>query len=244
MIKGSSRIFAQLGNTRCIFWDGQSRFFNVLTKDFLSKKPNVRLKNFVGRSSGVSLVSVVPKAEKRLRMLKWSSVKSLKLKDIPIRPAYTKGIGLDRVLKLYRARNMTSYSRVVIDFGTAITVDFLSAQGAHLGGWILPGLCLISETLHEKTAALPYIAPHSRMASRQSLGGKSTRESLIQGQRHYVEAILERAMAQARRRFGEDCKCIITGGDAILLKKRKYCIHEPLLLLKGLRDLEYRKTKL
>lgn len=68
--------------------------------------------------------------------------------------------GIDRLLDGVAAnsRRLAGRSAVIVDAGSAITVDTLDEQGAFVGGAILPGLRLMAAALHEHTALLPQIA--------------------------------------------------------------------------------------
>jgi type III pantothenate kinase len=70
-------------------------------------------------------------------------------------------VGIDRLLDAVAAnsRRRAGTPAVVIDAGSAVTVDWLDEQGAFRGGAILPGLRLMAAALHEHTALLPLIAP-------------------------------------------------------------------------------------
>jgi len=69
-------------------------------------------------------------------------------------------LGQDRALNAIAAYAISNSACIVIDAGTAITVDFIDGQGAFCGGCILPGVQLMADALHEHTAALPKITPN------------------------------------------------------------------------------------
>lgn len=64
-------------------------------------------------------------------------------------------VGVDRLLNALGAWQRTQQACVVIDVGTAVTVDFVDGQGAFCGGAIAPGLNMMLAALHEHTAKLP-----------------------------------------------------------------------------------------
>jgi len=68
-------------------------------------------------------------------------------------------VGIDRLLDALAANRLRSPQRpaVVVDVGTAITVDLVSAAGAFLGGSILPGIAMSARALHEFTDLLPWL---------------------------------------------------------------------------------------
>jgi type III pantothenate kinase len=66
----------------------------------------------------------------------------------------THTLGADRWAGLIAARQLSSDNTLVINAGTATTIDFLGANGVHYGGWILPGIGLMRESLLQNTAGL------------------------------------------------------------------------------------------
>ncbi|MDE1982797.1 MAG: type III pantothenate kinase [Betaproteobacteria bacterium] len=64
-------------------------------------------------------------------------------------------LGTDRWVALIGARARTTHPVIVVNAGTATTIDALSSTGEFLGGMILPGLTLMRQALHRGTAALP-----------------------------------------------------------------------------------------
>lgn len=115
----------------------------------------------------------------------------------------------------------------IVDCGTAITIDLLRGDGRHEGGYIIPGLSMMQQSLHMHTARVR----HEPLAETSLVPGKSTSEAVTHGVMLAVTGLIEKA---ARDR---SCKRIIlTGGDATKtgqLLAVEYC-EEPLLLLKGL----------
>jgi type III pantothenate kinase len=68
-------------------------------------------------------------------------------------------VGIDRLIDATAANRLRDAGRaaVVVDVGSAITVDLVSAQGVFLGGAILPGIAMSARALHEHTDLLPLI---------------------------------------------------------------------------------------
>jgi type III pantothenate kinase len=81
--------------------------------------------------------------------------------DLPLRVALERPdmVGVDRLVDAVAANRIRTPDRpaVVVDLGTAITVDLVSAEGAFLGGAILPGIEMSARALHEFTDLLPRI---------------------------------------------------------------------------------------
>jgi type III pantothenate kinase len=64
-------------------------------------------------------------------------------------------LGADRWAGLIAARTLSNGNGLVVNSGTATTIDFLGANGIHQGGWIIPGLGLMQSSLELNTARLP-----------------------------------------------------------------------------------------
>ncbi|MDO5580087.1 MAG: type III pantothenate kinase [Planctomycetia bacterium] len=87
-------------------------------------------------------------------------VQVLALADIPlkIRYDYPEKLGLDRAVAAYAAKEQLDYSGpiLVVDIGTATTIDLIDEEGTFVGGAILPGPQIAAQVLFEKTAQLPH----------------------------------------------------------------------------------------
>ena len=81
--------------------------------------------------------------------------------QIPLRHTLSESgeqtVGQDRLLCAIGAFNVVKQACIVVDLGTAITVDFVDGEGVFHGGAILPGIGMMFESLHEKTAHLPML---------------------------------------------------------------------------------------
>ena len=106
-------------------------------------------------------------------------------------------------------------SVLVVDCGTAVTVDFVSADGTFRGGSISPGLQTRFRALHEFTASLPLCAA----SDSEELFGRSTRQAIEQGVLNSLVFEIEGYIARMRQKFDDLC-VIFTGGDAKYLTKR------------------------
>ena len=117
--------------------------------------------------------------------------------DIPI-GVHTKEprqTGVDRVLNMAAAYEQIGKACVVVDAGTAITVDCCDDRGDFLGGAIAPGLAMMLDALHEKTAALPRVA----FEVPTQTFGDSTATAIRQGVYHGVRG-MEIGRASCRER--------------------------------------------
>lgn len=147
-----------------------------------------------------------------------------------------KHIGADRLANAVACVALYQTPAVVVDFGTAVTFDVLSATGYYVGGVIAPGLAVFSEYLHQKTALLPRV----RLREPRSILGKSSEEAMrsgaIIGYRGLVREILSQICYELFR-HGPAPFIVATGGDAKLIGNRLplFDAVNPKLTLEGLR---------
>jgi type III pantothenate kinase len=123
--------------------------------------------------------------------------------------------GQDRLLAALAAHDVMEQACVVVDAGTAITVDFVDGEGVFQGGAIAPGLRMGLAALHTGAEALPEVelAPPDA----DETFGRNTRQAMligvIEGARGLVRTLVER-YAEA---YGAYPPVVATGGDAELL---------------------------
>jgi type III pantothenate kinase len=145
-----------------------------------------------------------------------------------------RAVGMDRLVGAYAARILFPHTRLILDFGTAITLDFLSRQGAYRGGIILPG---IGSTLgvYARCALLPrYI----RFKKTKKHIPANTRESITKGLQEGFSLMINSLVAKYKGilHIPKASPVIITGGDAALIMPHfdfAY-YYEELLVIKGL----------
>ncbi|HEX5055840.1 MAG TPA: type III pantothenate kinase [Gammaproteobacteria bacterium] len=137
-------------------------------------------------------------------------------------------LGADRWAALIAARALLpSSSAVIVNCGTAVTLDVLDAQGLHQGGYILPGLKLMREALHQGTAALPLAEGREELRP-----ARNTHGAIVAGT---VLGIVAAVESQVKAQPG-DVECLLAGGDAETIARNLSiaCRYEPDLVLKGL----------
>ena len=116
-------------------------------------------------------------------------------------------LGVDRWLAVIAAYNEFKSPCVIVDAGTAITIDVVAADGQHLGGMIAPGLKLISDALCSRTAKVRF---GSVIYSPDSELGRSTHDCVALG----VSMMVEGFVAQALKRLRAESSIVIwSGGD-------------------------------
>lgn len=134
-------------------------------------------------------------------------------------------VGIDRLLNAWAARHWRSSARpvIVVDSGTATTVDLITRDGVFRGGSILPGLRLSARALHEYTARLPLLDVDDAAAGWPAVPGKNTesaiRAGLLVGQLGAVKELAARLTETASGCYGDKCEpeLFVTGGGGRLL---------------------------
>ena len=122
-------------------------------------------------------------------------------------------IGTDRLCAAAAAFDQLGAACVVADFGTAATIDCVSAAGVFLGGAILPGAGLAAASLHEHTAQLPLVEP----LAPDWVFGKDTRQAIIGGLVYGLRGALRELVETYATELGHWPVVILTGGDAKLI---------------------------
>ncbi len=130
---------------------------------------------------------------------------------------------------------------LVVDAGTAVTIDLLDAEGRHHGGCILPGLRLMSGSLLQGTGGIRRRAGVGAATRRRraAIFARATREAVDAGALLAVVGAVERAVEEAAGRLGQRPRVLLTGGDAAAIAIRLRSRHEirPALVLEGLAEL-------
>jgi type III pantothenate kinase len=132
--------------------------------------------------------------------------------DLPLRvltdpPTET---GVDRVCNIAAAFEQLGKACVVVDAGTAITVDCCNDKGDFLGGAIAPGVSMQLNALHEHTAKLPRVD----LATPQGVFGRSTKDAIRHGVYYGVRGMVKELVEQYATELGFWPEVIATGGDA------------------------------
>jgi type III pantothenate kinase len=183
------------------------------------------------------ICSVVPKAVPAFHEVFGDQLIELR-HDTPmgigIRYPKPASIGPDRLANAVALAHMHGAPGIVIDFGTAVTFDILSADQFYIGGVIAPGLRLMTDYLHERTALLPRVD----LREPTTAIGQSTEGAILAGAaigyRGMVKGILE---ALKKELGGQKVSIVATGGDAewIISGMGEDIITDPDLTLHGLR---------
>ena len=142
-------------------------------------------------------------------------------------------VGADRIVNAVAAVKEYGTPLIIIDLGTATTLDAISEQAEYRGGVILPGIFLASDVLFERCAQLPRV----ELTVPPAVIGRNTvtciQAGLTYGYAELVDGLIGRMAAE----MGGSPKVIATGGLANVIAgvARKIDTVDPLLTLKGLK---------
>ena len=129
-------------------------------------------------------------------------------------------VGIDRLLNVFAAGRLLAEDRsvIVVDSGTATTVDLMTSDQTFRGGSILPGLRLSAHAMHDYTARLPLLNVDDEPAELPDVPGRNTedamRAGLFIGQLGSVRELINRLTAAAAHQFRESDppRIVVTGG--------------------------------
>jgi len=205
------------------------RFASAALQRFVKQR---KIDIFVACSVVPTKNGVVRKAAKRSKIL-WLTPQ-LQL-GVGIDYPNPKTIGADRLANAAAVADLYGIPAIVVDFGTAVTFDIVSAQRNYIGGVIAPGLESMTTFLYQRTALLPKLS----LKEPRSTVGRSTidamRSGAVIGYRGLVREIIARIKAERFPR--EKVHVIATGGyaDLIAARLREIDAVHPNLTLEGLR---------
>ncbi len=220
------RILAvDIGNTAATvgFYEGGhltdfgSIFYNDIPK-FAIKKLKSGGYNYLD----IVISSVYPKITSFIKN-EISEIKGIKLWvigldfKINLRHKYSNynALGCDRKVSIYGAIRMYKLPLLIIDYGTAITFDYVDAKGVFQGGMIIPGPETALRALSQRAALLPNIDFPKRVAS---FLGRSTRECMESGILEGYGAMTDGLVQRFRDRYGKDLRVLATGGLATVIR--------------------------
>lgn len=176
-----------------------------------------KVSEFVNGSSiaGAIYCSVAREDVDIIRHLRHICPKALRLTPythVPIRVDYRTPttLGCDRVAAAVGAWNdHAGRPTLVVDAGTAVTYDFVDADGVYHGGNIAPGISMELRALHEFTARLPLVPfPEDMPALCAEMFGRDTREAIALGAVHSVLATIQ----YYRSRLPRETIVVLGGG--------------------------------
>lgn len=242
-----------IGNTKIavgLFLDGQEQFIRsapgeeegplrTLLKEAWAQVPMAKASK-EGRRDGAIVVSSVKPVWTRLvqRIAKQDLGEKVKVlgKDVPLpMPVWTDEpakVGTDRVVSAAAAYAVVENAVVVADFGTAVTIDLVDAQGVFQGGVIFPGFSLSALTLHENTALLPNV----KVTRPTEPLGKNTADAINCGLYYSAIGALEEIVRRYAEKIGTWPQVILTGSMGELIREDCPFVdnYVPNLVVKGI----------
>ena len=132
---------------------------------------------------------------------------------ITIRYDNPREVGADRIVNAVAAFAKYGGPVVVVDLGTAITFDVVSAQAEYLGGVICPGIGVSVEALVSRTARLPQVD----FRNPGSVIGKTTVTSMQAGLYYGAIGMIDAIAARIQAELGPATRTIATGGQAAMI---------------------------
>lgn len=148
-------------------------------------------------------------------------------------------LGADRWVAVVAAHRLIEGAAAVIDAGTTVTLDVVTASGEHLGGLIMPGPGLTAATLGAETDGIGPTEPAERHVSGVGLLGTSTNGAVANGAMLALAAGIDRAIAEVARELQTSLTVILTGGLARTLEPwlESAVSYRPHFVLEGLAEI-------
>ncbi len=197
--------------------------------------------SFSSQITGVVISSVVPSSTQALREM---TERYFGFPAVVVEPGTKTGIailtdnprevGADRIANAVGAHELyPGQPVIVVDFGTAITVDAVSAKGEYLGGAIAPGIDTAASALFDSTAQIRRV----ELTAPPSVIGKTTVTSVQSGLMYGTAALVDGLVDSVTEELDGDARVIATGGLAPKIAENCRTIEkiEPMLTLLGLR---------
>jgi len=152
---------------------------------------------------------------------------------MPILYESPKDVGADRIVNGVAAYEKYRDGCIIVDFGTATTIDLISKKGEYVGGAIAPGLSIALEALVQRAAKLPRI----EIVKPKEVIGKNTVSSIQAGIFFGYAGLVDGIVRRMQIEHGAPCKVVATGGLAALIAPECSTIGEvdDFLTLNGLR---------
>jgi len=239
---GNTNIRAALGDkdniiAQTVFYVDEGQVTDLieagLGNDIWHKIKETLIATVVPSYTETVMTAIEAKTKKPVKRLNINKLGDLKIDQ------YQSVLGEDRAVCCARALQKYSPPFVVIDYGTAATINVVNGEGEFLGGAILPGLHTGLKALTSKTAQLPDI---EKFDTNIPVIGKNTLQNLQSGAAIGLACATEGFLSRIEEELGKkskEIKVIVTGGHGPVILP--YCrfsyFHDPSLLLEGLLSL-------
>jgi type III pantothenate kinase len=197
------------------------------------------------RLTGATALSTVPSVLHEVREMLdqyWPSVPHVLIEPgvrtgIPLLVDNPKEVGADRIVNCLAAYHKYGTPAIVVDFGSSICVDVVSAKGEFLGGSIAPGVQISSDAAAARSAALRRV----ELTRPRSVIGKNTVECMqsgaVFGFAGLVDGLVQRIRDDVAGFGGDDVTVVATGHTAPMMMPDLHTVpnYDPHLTLEGLR---------
>lgn len=221
------RILAiDVGNTAAtvgFYQGGRLKEFGSIYYNDIPKYVAKLIKSGVNSYLYVVISSVLPKITQKIKssikpksgLRVWIVGKNLPIKIRHKYNDYTE-LGCDRKVNIYGATRMYRLPILIIDYGTAITVDYIDSKGIFQGGMIIPGPETAYKALSQRAALLPKELPFPKKS--RSFIGRGTRDCMESGILEGYGAMTDELIARFRERYGKNLRILATGGLAGVIR--------------------------
>ncbi|MBU1355307.1 MAG: type III pantothenate kinase [Candidatus Edwardsbacteria bacterium] len=204
----------------------------------------LKIRAFIGKFASrypidqAGLISVSPpltarvrKAFKELPDIRFKVINYSDFKIMNIRYRNPGKLGIDRLINVYAAFSIYDGPALVVDIGTAVTWDAVTAKGEYMGGAIAPGPGTMAEALHQYTAALPLV----KLKRKPRFVGRDTGECIQAGLYWGTVGMIKELIGGISRDTKRNPRVIFTGGLGTLFAREfRGCLADELLTLKGI----------
>jgi type III pantothenate kinase len=230
-------IVTDIGNTSLQFgWFRKQKLLRITTLSSATVTKH-QIQRLLSKHPGETLLicSVVPKITKLFKGLNNPVYVVGKDIKVPLKCFYDKKkVGMDRLVAAFACKKLYPKARLVLDFGSAITLDFLSKKGDYQGGIILPGIGSTQKAL-SNCALLPKKISFKKT---KKLIPTNTKDSINKGLEEGFSAMVNSLVEKYKKqlKISNKEKVVITGGEAVVVipKLNFPYKYEPFLVLKGL----------
>ena len=233
-------IYLDIGNSSFKLAEYQNGNWTILCKEPVNRPDRVR--DFL-KIKGENRELVISSVRKEIEIELSESMSDINIFSLHVCQVPSKllnyntpeTLGIDRYLSCFGAASLSEKPVIVIDAGSACTIDFMTADRVFHGGVIMPGLRIFKKVMADALPELPEVFE----SLPENWPGKSTDEcirwGLYGGYASAIEAFIRKHQADKT-----ETEIYITGGDALLLIKllngRKELKHREYLLFEGMRE--------